>query len=163
MIASTGKKTRQRQPTPLAISNEPDFFHLPGSRRKLQLARAIITVENHQEDQHEKQDMPEEREEEREDHQGSCEILATFKSSQLGVIVGGKVIEGTLEKDQYARIFRNEEMIWEGKILSLKRVKDDVKKVEKGFECGMVLSNFKSAEPGDIIRTHKIVYEEQEL
>ncbi len=99
----------------------------------------------------------------REDHQGSCEILATFKSSQLGVIVGGKVIEGTLEKDQYARIFRNEEMIWEGKILSLKRVKDDVKKVEKGFECGMVLSNFKSAEPGDIIRTHKIVYEEQEL
>ncbi len=94
---------------------------------------------------------------------GKAEIRAIFKSSQLGLIAGCYVTEGTIHRNHHIRVKRNGEEIWKGSLSSLKRVKEDVKEVQKGVECGIVLSNFKEIEEGDIIESYEITYIAQEL
>ncbi|GAB4189296.1 MAG: hypothetical protein Tsb0015_09970 [Simkaniaceae bacterium] len=94
---------------------------------------------------------------------GTAFVKATFKSSQLGIIAGCEVKEGVIRRSQQAKVFRNDEKIWEGDIVSLKRVKEDVKEVSKGLECGILLSNFSEVQEGDIIKSYDVVYHPQEL
>ncbi len=94
---------------------------------------------------------------------GEAYVKATFKSSHLGIIAGCQVSEGVIRRSQSAKIFRNKEKIWEGDISSLKRVKEDVKEVSKGLECGIVFNNFNDAQEGDIIKSYDIVYHEPKL
>lgn len=94
---------------------------------------------------------------------GMAIVKAIFKSSQLGVIAGCEVKEGTIKKSNRVRLFRNEEKIWEGDITSLRRTQEDVKEVSKGLECGILLSKFSAIQPDDIIRSYEIIYHDQTL
>lgn len=100
---------------------------------------------------------------EQETDKGKVEIRATFKSSQYGIIAGCFVTEGSIARNNRVRLMRNGEMIYKGSLASLKRVKEDVKEVQKGFECGIVLANFNDPQVGDIIESYEITYLTQEL
>ncbi len=98
-----------------------------------------------------------------ENEKGKAEIRAVFKSSAVGLIAGCQVIEGTIMRNHRARVVRNKEVIWKGGIASLRRVNEDVREVQKGFECGILLDGFKDAQEGDIIEAYEVVYIEQQL
>lgn len=98
-----------------------------------------------------------------ETEKGKTEVLALFKSSQYGTIAGCKVVEGSVARNHYMRVKRGEEIIWKGGIASLKRVKEDVKEVTKGFECGIVLQGFPDVQVGDILESYEITYITQQL
>lgn len=98
-----------------------------------------------------------------EHHRGRIEVKAIFKSSQLGKIAGCQVIEGTVLRSYRVRVIRQSKVIWEGAIASLRRGKDDVREIAKGFECGVLLNGFSDFEPGDILEAFEIVYRAQSL
>lgn len=98
-----------------------------------------------------------------ETEKGKMEIKAMFKSSQHGMIAGGIVTEGVVNRNNLVRLRRGKEIVWKGSISSLKRVKEDVREVAKGLECGVVLSGYNEAQEGDIIETYDITYIAQEL
>jgi translation initiation factor IF-2 len=98
-----------------------------------------------------------------ETERGKADVLATFKSSQHGVIAGCIVTEGSIHRNHSVRIKRNKEVIWKGSISSLKRVKEDVREVNKGLECGIVLNGFNDAKEGDLIEAYEVTYITQEL
>lgn len=98
-----------------------------------------------------------------ETEQGKAEIKATFKSSQYGIIAGCQVSEGSIFRNSYIRVRRGDEIIWKGQISSLKRVKEDVREVQKGFECGIVLNGFMAVQAGDILEAYEVTYITQEL
>ncbi|WAC08616.1 MAG: translation initiation factor IF-2 [Thermodesulfobacteriota bacterium] len=82
---------------------------------------------------------------------GRAEVLQVFSVSKVGTIAGSKVVEGKMIRGSLARVFRNGTAIYEGKIVSLKRFKDDVKEALTGFECGIQLENFNDVQSGDTI------------
>lgn len=94
---------------------------------------------------------------------GEAEVKTTFKSSQLGVIAGCSVTEGSIKRSSHVRQMRDKKVIWKGPIHSLKRVKEDVREVSKGYECGIVLQNNNDIKAGDILQAFEITYLEQEL
>ena len=94
---------------------------------------------------------------------GSAEVRTTFKASQLGVIAGCHVIDGTIRRNNHVRVLRDKQVIWKGAISSLRRIKEDVREVSKGFECGIVLQNFNEVKEGDILQAYEITYLQQEL
>ena len=82
---------------------------------------------------------------------GTAEIRQTFRISSVGTIGGAFVLTGKIERNAGVRVIRDEVVIHEGKLASLKRFKDDVKEVNKGFECGMQIENYNDIKEGDII------------
>lgn len=82
---------------------------------------------------------------------GVVEVRELFKFSKVGVIAGSYVLSGKIFRNVQARVMRNGKEIYAGKVDSLKRFKDDIKEVAKGFECGVVMDNFNTFEPGDQI------------
>lgn len=94
---------------------------------------------------------------------GSAVVLQTFKSSQVGVIAGCMVTDGTVHRNYKAILKRKGQQIWRGGLASLKRLKEDVREVNKGFECGIVLDGFTDVQPDDVIDFIEIVYITQEL
>ncbi len=94
---------------------------------------------------------------------GEILVKAVFKSSQLGNIAGCQVTEGTVKRQNFVRQLRDGKVIWQGKIASLKRVKEDIKEVQKGFECGVVLEGQNDIKEGDILQAYDITYLEQDL
>lgn len=98
-----------------------------------------------------------------ETEKGSALVKAVFKSSQTGLIAGCQVIEGTIHRNNYIRVKRGQNVVWKGTIASLKRVKEDVREVQKGFECGILLNNFSDIKEGDILEAYEITYISQEL
>lgn len=94
---------------------------------------------------------------------GKAEIRAVFKASQLGKIAGCLVTEGAIHRNHHMRVVRNGEVIWKGGISSIKRVQDDVREVQKGLECGIVLNGNLDIEVGDILEAYEIIYITQEL
>jgi len=94
---------------------------------------------------------------------GVAEVRATFKASQLGVIAGCQVIEGTIHRNNRIRLSREGQIVWKGQIGSLKRVKEDVKEVKKGLECGILLEGYNDVREGDLIQAYEIIYITQEL
>ena len=87
---------------------------------------------------------------------GTVEVRNTFKIPKIGVIAGCFVIDGNAARNHKARLLRQGVVIWEGKMSSLKRFKDDVKEVAKGFECGIGLQEFHDVKKGDIIETYTV-------
>lgn len=98
-----------------------------------------------------------------ETEKGKAIVKATFKSSQYGIIAGCQVIEGAVHRNHQVRVRRAKEVIWKGTISSLKRVKEDVREVTKGLECGIVLNGFSGYLEDDIIESYEITYIIQEL
>ncbi|NGX61192.1 MAG: Translation initiation factor IF-2 [Chlamydiae bacterium] len=94
---------------------------------------------------------------------GKAEVTATFKSSQLGIIAGCMVLDGVINRNHKMRLFREGKEIWRGSIASIKREKEEVKEVKKGFECGILLEGFKQIQEGDILQAYEIHYLAQEL
>ena len=82
---------------------------------------------------------------------GNVEVRQTFKVSNVGTIAGGYVKDGKVERNAGVRVIREDVVIHQGKLASLKRFKDDVKEVAKGFECGLQIENYNDIKEGDII------------
>ena len=82
---------------------------------------------------------------------GTAEIRQVFKISNVGTVGGAMVLTGKIERNAGVRVLRDDVVIHEGKLISLKRYKDDVKEVAKDFECGIQLEKFNDIKEGDII------------
>ena len=85
---------------------------------------------------------------------GNAEVRQTFKVSNVGTIAGCYVTDGKLERNAGVRVIRDGVVIHDGKLISLKRFKDDAKEVSKGFECGMQLEDFDDIKEGDTIEAY---------
>lgn len=90
---------------------------------------------------------------------GRAEVRQTFQVPKLGMIAGCSVLDGRVERNARTRVLREQVIIYDGKINSLKRFKDDVKEVKAGFECGIGVENFNDLKVNDILE----VYEIQEI
>ena len=100
---------------------------------------------------------------EQENDTGAALVKAVFRSSQLGAIAGCQITDGIIKRTFFVRQLRNGNIIWKGKIASLKRQKEDVKEVSKGLECGILLEGRTDIKEGDILQAFEITYLEQEL
>jgi len=87
----------------------------------------------------------------REKYLGRAEVRATFKVPNIGTIAGSYIIDGKLQRNADIRVLRDSVIIYEGKLASLKRFKDDVKEVVEGYECGIGVKDFNDVKEGDII------------
>jgi translation initiation factor IF-2 len=87
---------------------------------------------------------------------GEAEVRATFRVPRLGVVAGCYVTRGTLTRGARARLVRDGAVVYEGRIASLRRFKDDVREVAEGFECGVGLENFQDVKEGDLIEAFEI-------
>ncbi len=85
---------------------------------------------------------------------GNVEVRQTFKISNVGTIAGGYVISGKVERNAGVRVIRENVVIHDGHLATLKRFKDEVKEVGKGFECGMQIENYNDIKEGDIIEVY---------
>ena len=87
---------------------------------------------------------------------GHAEIRQIFKASGIGNIAGSYVLDGVLQRGCLVRISREGEQIYEGKLASLKRFKDDVREVQTGYECGIGVENFNDIKVGDVFETFEM-------
>ncbi|HUK95307.1 MAG TPA: translation initiation factor IF-2 [Gaiellaceae bacterium] len=90
---------------------------------------------------------------------GEVEVRQLFRVSRLGTIAGSYVTNGTVRRNASVRVVRDGTVIYETKIAQLKRFKDDVREVEEGFECGILLEGFNDVKEGDVLE----VYETREV
>ena len=86
---------------------------------------------------------------------GIAEVKDVFRSSKFGAIAGSMVIEGIVQKEQPIRVLRDNTVIYEGELESLRRFKDDVKEVKSGTECGIGVKNYNDIKNGDQIEVFK--------
>lgn len=82
---------------------------------------------------------------------GQAEVRNTFKISKVGTVAGCYVTDGVIQSNSLVRIIRDGIVVYEGKMASLKRFKDDAKEVKYGYECGITIENFNDIKEGDII------------
>ena len=94
--------------------------------------------------------------EEREVVLGAAEVRNVFKLSKSGTVAGCMVTSGTVPRTGSVRLLRDGVPIWNGRIASLRRFKDDVKEVQSGFECGIALDGMNDVKVGDVIEAFKI-------
>ncbi len=85
---------------------------------------------------------------------GNAEVRQTFRISNVGTIAGCFVLDGKLERNAGVRVIREGVVIHDGKLVSLKRFKDDAKEVSKGFECGIQIQDYNDVKEGDIIEAY---------
>jgi translation initiation factor IF-2 len=87
---------------------------------------------------------------------GRAEVRATFRVPKLGLVAGCHVSKGVLTRNARARLVRDGTVVYDGKIGSLRRFKDDVREVQEGFECGAGLENFQDVKEGDVIEAYEV-------
>jgi len=87
---------------------------------------------------------------------GRAEVRELFSIPKIGVIAGSSVIDGKIIRNSSVRLLRDSKVVYEGKLSSLRRFKDDAKEVTTGYECGIGLENFNDIKPGDVIEAFKI-------
>ena len=90
---------------------------------------------------------------------GTAEVKETFKSPKFGVIAGSFVLEGTIKRNKFARVIRDDIVIFEGRLDSLRRFKDDASEVSSGTECGIGIENYSDIKVGDKIE----VFDKKEI
>jgi translation initiation factor IF-2 len=101
--------------------------------------------------------------EEVEETVGTAEVRQTFKASRVGTIAGCYVTDGTVRRGGRARLVRDGTVVYDGRVASLRRFKDDVREVTAGLECGMVLENYADIKEGDVIEVYETRQVEQTL
>jgi translation initiation factor IF-2 len=101
--------------------------------------------------------------EEVEERIGEAEVLQTFRASRVGNIAGCVVKEGKVTNDADVRLIREGTVVWTGRIGSLRRFKDDVKEVEEGLECGIVLDGYGDVKVGDVLELFRTKQVEKTL
>jgi translation initiation factor IF-2 len=94
---------------------------------------------------------------------GTAEIREIFKVSKIGTIAGCMVTNGKIYRNSGIRLIRDGVVIYTGELASLKRFKDDVKDVSKGFDCGMQVKNYNDIQVDDIIEAFKEVEDKKKL
>ena len=99
----------------------------------------------------------------KEENTGEAEVRDTFKISRIGTIAGCMVTSGKILRNASVRVERGDEQIFEGKLLSLKRFKDDVKEVTKGYDCGIQINDFNDLEVGDLIKCYQEIAVKKKL
>jgi translation initiation factor IF-2 len=87
---------------------------------------------------------------------GKAEVRALFNIPKIGAIAGSAVTEGTIKRSAHVRVLRDRKVIHTGKIGSLRRVKDDVREVSTGLECGIGIDGFSDVKPGDILEAYEL-------
>ncbi len=100
---------------------------------------------------------------EREEVTGTAEVRQTFKVSRVGTVAGCMVTSGKIHNKSRVRVIRDGIVIHTGELSSLKRFKDDVKEVSKGYECGLTIKNFNDIREGDQIEAFDVKMEKQRL
>ncbi|MGY4383516.1 translation initiation factor IF-2 [Pedobacter sp. UYP24] len=93
----------------------------------------------------------------------NVEIRDTFKITKVGTIAGCMVLDGTITRNSKIRIVRDGVVVYTGELASLKRYKDDVKEVARGYECGLNIHNFNNIEVGDIVEAYEQVEVKRKL
>lgn len=88
---------------------------------------------------------------------GNAEIRETFKISKIGTIAGAYVLSGKVNKNAGVRIIRDNVVLCDSKLVSLKRFKDDVKEVQHGYECGIQIENFNDIKVGDTLEVYEVI------
>ena len=101
--------------------------------------------------------------EEVEEALGQADVLELFKASRIGTIAGCSVTDGRLVRGATVRLVRDGTVAWTGRIGSLRRFKDDVREVEAGLECGVVLEGFQDVKVGDVIEAYETKQVEKTL
>jgi translation initiation factor IF-2 len=79
-----------------------------------------------------------------------------FNVPKLGTIAGSAVTEGVIKRAAFVRLWRSNKQIYQGKLASLRRFKDDVKEVAQGYECGIGIDGFSDIQAGDMIEAYEI-------
>ncbi|MFH0824810.1 MAG: translation initiation factor IF-2 [Pseudomonadota bacterium] len=101
--------------------------------------------------------------EERENILGHAEIRQTFSVPKIGAVAGCHVTSGKIQRSNNVRLLRDGVVVFDGKIMSMKRFKDDVKEALEGYECGIGLQNFNDIKVGDVIEAYTIELEAAKL
>jgi translation initiation factor IF-2 len=94
---------------------------------------------------------------------GIAEVRDVFRSPKLGAIAGCMVVEGTIKRNNPIRVLRNNVVIYEGTLESLRRFKDDVVEVRQGFECGIGVKNYNDVKTGDLIEVFETIEIKRDL
>jgi translation initiation factor IF-2 len=89
---------------------------------------------------------------------GRAEVRATFNIPKVGTVAGSYVVDGKVLRGGRIRLIRDDVVIYDGKVSSLKRFKEDVKDVQQGYECGIGIENFNDVKENDVIESYE--YEE---
>ncbi|HEY8031510.1 MAG TPA: translation initiation factor IF-2 [Methylocella sp.] len=92
----------------------------------------------------------------REEMLGNAQILEVFTISKVGKVAGCRVTEGTVQRGAHVRLIRDNVVVHEGKLSTLKRFKDEVKEVQAGQECGMAFENYQDMRTGDVIECYTV-------
>jgi translation initiation factor IF-2 len=99
----------------------------------------------------------------REEYLGSAEIRQVFKVSKSGKVAGCFVLDGVIKRGAGVRLLRDNIVIYEGKLKTLKRFKDDVKDVKEGYECGIAFENFDDMKEKDVVEAFEVIEEKREI
>jgi translation initiation factor IF-2 len=99
----------------------------------------------------------------REEDLGHAEVRKVFKVTKVGTIAGCMVTGGVIQRSAKARLLRDNVVVWEGGIASLRREKDDASEVKNGFECGIGLERFQDIKEGDVIESYRTVEVAREM
>jgi translation initiation factor IF-2 len=94
---------------------------------------------------------------------GRIEVRDTFTIPSIGVIAGCFVVDGKVVRNQAVRLVRDHVVVYQGKVTSLRRFKDDAREVQSGYECGVGLDNFQDFKVGDVMETYEIERVERRL
>ena len=89
---------------------------------------------------------------------GRLEVRATFNIPKVGTVAGSYVVDGKIERGSRIRLTRDDVVIHDGRISSLKRFKEDAKDVQQGYECGIGIEDFNDVKEGDVVESYD--YEE---
>jgi translation initiation factor IF-2 len=87
---------------------------------------------------------------------GQAEVRQTFRVPRLGVVAGCYVTQGTIPRDARVRLVRDGIVVYEGKVGSLRRFKDDVREVAAGYECGIGIEGYQDLKEGDVIEAFEV-------
>jgi translation initiation factor IF-2 len=92
----------------------------------------------------------------REQFLGNAEIRVVFQITKSGKVAGCMVTEGQVKRGAKVRLLRDNVVIHEGTLKTLRRFKDEVREVKEGYECGMAFENYQDIQPGDVIEAFEI-------
>jgi translation initiation factor IF-2 len=93
-------------------------------------------------------------------HEGRVEVITPIKIPRLGIIAGSRVLEGKVSRGGWVKLYRGRDMVFEGRISSLKHFKEDVREMPAGQECGIGLEGYETFTPGDTMETFRLEREE---
>ena len=93
----------------------------------------------------------------------SVEIREVFNVSKVGKIAGSYVTRGTIKRGAGVRLLRDDIVVYEGKLKTLKRFKEDVKELREGYECGIAFEHYEDIKVGDRVEVFEIAHEQKQL